>query len=448
MKIRKILSALLFAAVLVCALCACSNSNGFSGGEVLSDGYKRSDDVSKTYNFNDGAEDLPSAYNSYANLITGYELKLFRALAADSSEPFAFSPACNALDLSLIANGAKGDTLSEIMLALGTDLSLENLNACSSYFKSRLEAVSKIGENKTDELSGKKLSEGSAAKIDFDSALLFNSRTDVRTAFLQSNADFYGDDIVRLDFSNENAVSSLSALFGGNSAANKTALDKASSLVSESSVGFSDLWLNPYAADDIYEGKFADKTAEFMKSDESFIQSSTARGIIKYTAKNPLKLVLIMPNEDIEFESYAKTFDSVEYMKLLDSFSVTSRASASVPQFEIPAFDEPFAMSGVMKKSGLYTLFSDSTDFGSLAHSSELVLGEMYELRQGFCLNRDGIFTSAEKPSESSVSQPRENPADSGSGKAEELVFDRPFIFMVIDNESNIPVYMGVCSKI
>lgn len=446
MKIKKILLSSL-CAVLAVMLCACSASGGFQGGELLSEGYERSDDVSKTYNYNDGVEDLPAAYNSYANLIMGYELKLFRALAAESGS-FAFSPSADALDLSLLSNGAKGDTLAEIMLVLGSDLSQDVLNACNSYFKSRLEAVSKISAEKTDELSGKKLSEDNVAQIDFDSALIFNSNTDVRTSFLQSNADFYGDDIVRFDFSDDTAKESLNALFGGNETAGKVELDKTDSLVTLSSIGFSDLWLTPYGADSVYEGKFGDKTASFMKSDESCIESETAKGIIKYTAKNPLKLVLIMPNEDIGIEKYAKQFDSVEYMNLLESFSVTSRVEASIPQFEIPASSEPFAMSGVMKKSGLYNLFSDSTDFGNIAHSNGLVLNEMYELRQGFSLNKDGIFTADQKPADSKLNQAQNGESETAGSELEKLVFDRPFIFMVIDNESSIPVYMGVCSEI
>ena len=435
---KQIISALMCAALLSTGLCACSSSDGFNKGEVLSSKYTRSKDAEKTYNYRDGAAEPPTAYNSYANLIMGYELKLFRNYAAQSGGSFVFSPASNALSLSLIANGAKGDTLSEITLALGNDLSLENLNTCSSYFKSRLETVAEAENKKTGELSGKKAD--TSAFMRFDDALFINNNTDVKTAFLQSNADFYGAQAVRFDFAGD-AKSELDKLFNSNKAADEIPLDKDGSLVSADSVSFCDGWLAQYGADDLSQGKFGGKDAVFMKSTESFIHSDAAQGIIKYTAKNPLKLVLIMPNENVKIDDYIKTFDTVEYMKLLESFNVTSNANASVPQFDISAKDKPEAMAEVMQKTGLYTLFSDKSDFGNLAHTKGVTLDGMYSLNNGFSLSKNGVSTASDKPADSALAQ---GSAVKNGEKNAELVFNRPFIFMLIDNESNIPVYSGV----
>lgn len=449
MILKKFIPAALSALLITGALCSCSNGSSFSDGETLSKSYERSADTEKTYNFADGAQEPPAAYNSYTNLITGYELKLFRAVAADngSDTSFAFSPAVNALDLSLLANGAKGDTQSEIMLALGSDLSLEQLNTCSSYFKSRLESVSELGKNKTDELSGKTVSDESTASIKFSDAFLFNNKSDVRTTFLQCNADFYGNSILRFDYEDENAQVKLDGLFEDIPSGGKITLNGDDTLLTAASVQLSDMWLSPYGQSDITEGKFSGKDAQFMTSSESCIQTETAKGIIKYTAKNPLKLVLVLPNENIGLDKYLKTFDNNEYMNLLDSFSVTSRVSAVVPQFEIAASDEPVAMSGVMKTSGLYTLFTDKSDFGNLAHTQDLMLNEMYELRAGFSLNKNGVSTSKGSQLDAALTQSAER-QESSEEKLDELKFDRPFIFMLIDNESNIPVYMGVCNNV
>ena len=77
------------------------------------------------------------------------------------------------LQLSLLANGAKDDAREEIFLTLGNELDVASLNTCSSYFKSRVNAIGKADDNLTAKLSG---------------ALLLNDKTDVRKAFLQTNA--------------------------------------------------------------------------------------------------------------------------------------------------------------------------------------------------------------------------------------------------------------------
>jgi serpin B len=442
MKSKKVISGFLCAALICAALCACSDPNVFSDKELLSAGYTRSDDVKKTYNYADGAAEPPGAYNSYANLITGYELKLFRNAAVGNST-FVFSPAANALGLSLLANGAKGDTLSEIKLALGLDLSNEDLNTCSSYFKSRLESVRKKEGSKTDELSGKTVAEENPAELKIGEALLFNNKSDVRTAFLQNNADFYGADIARFDFADNANAAKLNSLLDIDYG-EKLISGNDGSLRAVSYIDIKDLWLSPYSSEDIIDGKFGGKQVSFMRSSDSFIYSPSAKGIIKYTAKNPLKLVLVMPNENIKIGDYIKTFDSVEYTKLLESFSVTSRADASVPQFEIKSSDEPESMSGAMQKSGLYTLFSDKTDLGDLAHSDDVKPDGFYELKTGFCLDKNGVSTASDKLAEVTLAKNDTNAVS--PGKNTQLVFDRPFIFMLIDNESNIPVYMGVYS--
>ena len=104
-------------------------------------------------------------------------------------------------------------------------------------------------------------------------------------------------------------------------------------------------------------------------------------------------------------------------------------------------------MSAVMTESGLYTLFSDKSDFSNLAHSGNVRLNELFELQHGITINRYGVFTSdSEIPKENIIAGEKSNSSPSAS-KAETLEFSRPFIFMLIDNESSIPVYMGVYSN-
>ena len=188
----KKLKSIIAAAVCV-SLTACAASTGFSGSEILSDDVKRSKDTAATFNYADGCREAPLAYNSFTNTVTGFSLKLFRN--AYNGKAISLAPASSAVQLGLLANGAKGDSRTEILLALGGELDLDTYNTCCSYFKSRMENVGKIALSQE---SGKKDAEKT---LSMDGALFINDKTDVRSAFLQTNADFYGDDIIRYDFS-------------------------------------------------------------------------------------------------------------------------------------------------------------------------------------------------------------------------------------------------------
>ena len=127
-------------AVLMSALTltACSSSDGFSDSEKISAKYPRSKDISVTYNYADGALEPPGSYNDFANSAGEFSLKLFRAYGS-GKESFAFSPASTVLQLSMLCNAASPEVRSDITNALGGTLSTDELNACCSYFKSRMD---------------------------------------------------------------------------------------------------------------------------------------------------------------------------------------------------------------------------------------------------------------------------------------------------------------------
>lgn len=422
----------IFATALCLLIClsACADPTEFSDKEKLSSGYERNSDISVTYNFADGAQEAPYAYNNYANYITNFELKLFRKAYTADSESFAIAPINSVMQLAMLANGAKNDTKQEITLALGGDLDVDTVNTCSSYFKSRIESVSKLGDEQTDELSDKK--HESAEFIKLSNALFINNETDIRSAFLQKNADFFGADIFRFSFADENADSKLK------NAGYQLKIDENQSMLAMSKLEFSDSWLLPYGSNSMTNKDFNGKTTTFMSSQECTMKSESACGIVKYTAKNPLKTLIIMPNEGTSLSSYIKTFDSVEYNKLLDSIDYTKRKTVQVPQFEIAS--QKIEMSEILQKSGLYTLFGEDSDFGNMAHTEGLVFNKYYDSIPSLYFSAMGLSTASASAATADTASVLYTNEDS---EKSDLTFDRPFIVIIADNETNIPIYIG-----
>ena len=390
------------AAGLALCLTACSAANEFSGGERLSESAKKQTDVSVTYNYADGAEEPPKAYNSYISSVANFAFKLTRAAYDDGD--FAIAPMNSVLQLSLLANGAKDDSREEIFLALGNDLDIESLNTCGSYFKSRINAVGKPGDGLTAKLSG---------------ALLLNDKTDVRKAYLQTNADYYADDIFRFDFTGEHAQEKADSAFGKD----RMKLDKEASMLSYSALSVNDAWLDEPEAIGTLNGKPA-FCGQYMP-----LKSEKAQGVVRYTANTPLKALYILPNEAIGLHDYLKTLDAAEYFKLLEGIDVIKPVRAAIPVFEtVPAgkLKEP------LTKTGLYTLFTDKADFGNMAHNKELQLSDMTDGTAALYVNALGVYS--EKTEADSITKPLEG-AD--------VVFDKPFLFILADNETDLPLYIA-----
>ena len=423
---KRVISAAVAALLSVLLLASCGDPGEFTESERLSAKQKRNADITVTYNYSDGAQDPPTDYGNYINGVTEFSLSQFRALYKESSGSFVFSPAVSALQTALLSDAASGDTRQEILLALGGTLTQDGLNACSSYFKSRLEAVSKIGQKETPE-----------ENIRLKGAMLIDSSIDVKTSFLQSAKDYYGFDIFRYDFNGEHASDKLGAYLKPYTSDSGIDVSKSGTLNTLGALSLNDKWLESYKDGDIFSGSFkgaqGEQTAVYLSSDESRLSSGKADGILKYTSKNPLKLVLITP-KDGKLDEYAGNLDGAELNALLGSIDITKKSAAAFPEFTIKTDGKAKAMSQPLSQSGLYSLFSGKSGFSSLSYGSGAALGEVYEIPQEFSLTRAGINK------------------DSSGGKAaselkadkDTLVFDRPFIFMLLDNESNLPVYIGV----
>ena len=432
-------------------LSACSDPERFSNNENLSTNYTRSTDPKECYNYNDGVENAPASYNNYLSYITNFELKMFRnhyALNKNKNSSFVLAPINSVFQLGLIANGASGDTQDEISLALGSDLTIDDINQCSSYFKSRMESVSKTATNEVNELSGKKEEASETEYVKFSNNLFFNDTSDVKTKFLQTNANFYGDNIFRFMFSDENALTKVNNQFTDFTDKDViSSLSENNTLISVSATDISDLWLNPYAKTDIEKGTFnatdGSRDVNYMTSTESYIKTETAQGIIKYTSKNPLKLMLVMPNEDVSLDEYVSDFNFLEFTNLMESFNITENVNAVIPEFSIKSDGVAKSLSATLEESGLYTLFTEDATFSELTHSKDFFFNDMYEIIPSITVNQAGISGTVDKDGKSVIEKHTKEVQ-----KAEnDLKFERPFIFLLIDNESNIPVYIGTVNN-
>ena len=411
---KRILS--LAAAAALC-LTACAGE-GFSDNEYLSRGVARSKGASLTGNYSDGVTEPPFAYNSFANTTATFGFKLLRRSYQEDGTT-AVMPANTLLQLSLLTNGAKGDTKKEILYALGNELDTDSLNMCCSYFQSRMQTVGKqYLEQQTQD------SKDISPTLTLPRMLFLNDGNDIRKTFLQTNADFFAADILRFDFADDAARIRLNDMIKRQ----MPPFDEDDSMYSYSSLSFTDTWLTPFdtgsGTDDI-----------FLRSEETPMQSDRAKGVVKYTETNPLKALFILPDGD--FDTYVKTFDSAEYFKLLDSADVTKRQGVRLRPFSVSAalIDWKDTLTAV----GLNTIFSDNSDFGNLAHGGAKKLDSFYESMPNVTFSAAGITTEAQD----SVEAPAKDTASKPEEWKDDLVFDKPFLFMLVDNESNIPLYIA-----
>ena len=431
-KLTSIIACLALSAI---TLSACSN-----GIKPLNNDYKRNTDIGVTYNYTDGTEQPPSIYNTYASYATDLELKIFRNYVKQNKadKSFVISPVNTVLQIGLLANGGADRTGYELTNMLGTDMNLSNINICSSYFKSRLQAVSQAQSGKTDSLSGKQ-TDTVEEYVKLENNLIFNDTVDVKSSFLQSATDFYLSDVFRMPFEEENSLSDVNSLFTDFTSEKPfSTFNNKHNLITASASSMSDKWLISYNKDKISKGVFNGKSGSrdcvYLESTENVLKTDNAKAVLKYTKSNPLKVMFIMPNEGISLDEYISDFTNLEYSNLLESFNVTKRETVRFPEFTINSTGKAESMKSILENCGLKTAFTEDSSFSGLSHSDDVFINDIYEINPNFALTAEGITT--EKSTMSVANQ---------TASADEKVFElnRSFLFVVLDNESNIPVYIG-----
>ena len=422
---KRTLAFFLAAVMTALVLCSCGNPDEFSDGERLSGQYSRKKSAEETFNYKDGAIEPPQSYSSFVTEVTAHTLGYYKAREKQSADSaFAFSPAAAMLMLGAVEGGASGETAQELQVMLGGNS--DSAKTCSSYFKSRMESVSGLGLKKD---------EAPSQYISLGGALFFDDGVNLKSAFLQANADYYGFDVFSSDLSSGGSDVKIK---------NYLSLDEAPAVSDDGfysvvTSAVSDNWLEPYSGSGktaAFKGTGGEREMTFYTADEWTVKSDRATGIVKSTEKNPLKLILIMPNTDVSIGDYIAGLDSKEYTKLLDSTDITKKTPAAVPAFSIEADKAAVSVSSALNDGcRLYSVFSDNADYEAMSFEEGLLFKDMYEASPAIYYGAGGINADIQ-------AQFSENTEKLDADGA--LVFDRPFIFILADNETSIPVIMGV----
>lgn len=175
---------------------------------------------------------------------TDLALKLFKATAEGSSDNLLISPLSIWLALSMTANGAKGETLSQMETLLGGDIKLDELNEYLNSYMASLEGDKKNTLSIANSIWFRSAKEGMISKD-----------------FLQKNADYYGaaaysspfDKSTVNDINNwvkQNTDGMIEKLLDG--------IDSDAFMYIINAMAFEAEWSNTYTKNNLSDGTFTD----------------------------------------------------------------------------------------------------------------------------------------------------------------------------------------------
>lgn len=356
--------------------------------------------------------------------LTDFAVRLFQA-SEEEGKNTLISPLSVLSALAMTANGAKEDTLMQMETVLG--MSTEELN---KYLYSYINA----------------LPQGEKYKLNLANSIWFidDERFTVKEGFLQINKDYYGADIYKTPFDNTTVKDINNWVKDKTDGMIPEILDKISQnevMYLINALAFEAEWANIYRGTQVRDGIFTKEDgktqdAEFMDGEENvYLEDKDASGFVKYYKDQKYAFVALLPNEGVDMDEYIKGLNGENLNRLLTN-PTNATVKTSIPKFETEFEVE---MSDVLREMGMTDAFhEDKANFVDLGTST---VGNIYINR---VLHKTFISVAEKGTKAGATTVIAMGEKCSVAMEEPKVVYlDRPFVYMLIDCESNVPFFVG-----
>lgn len=373
----------------------------------------------------EGAE----ADNEFILSQTEFALDLFKKELKEDENTLV-SPYSVMQALSMTANGANSNTKTEMEDVLG--MSMDKLN---KYLYTQRTS------QKNDENS----------KLSTANSIWAINGLDVNKNFLQTNVDYYNADFFTAPF-DDTTVTDI----------NNWVNDKTDEMIPEvlkeipsnaimyliNAVAFDAKWETEFDKNMTVKAEFTavdntkqevDMMRNFEMSSALYMKDDNAEGIYKYYKDRKYAFVAMIPDEGVSVTDYAKSFTAESLNGLLAN-PHKEYASVRMPKF---SYDFDTLLNNTLIEMGMPSAFDRTTaDFSNMVSGLD---GHTYISR---VIHKTHIDVDEAGTKAAAVTAVEESNDSVPMMPEKEVVFDRPFVYFIIDTETNIPVFMGTLMSI
>ena len=338
------------------------------------------------------------------------------------SEGVLLSPVSVLYALGMTANGASGDTLTQLEQAMGMDL--------YTYRMSLPENTKKC-------------------KLSLSNSLWLRDIFRVDDAFLDTCANYYGAEAYRSAF-DDSLVTDLNRWVDNktdgmiSSLLDQPPTDR-TMLYLVNAVCFDAKWREPYEKSDIETGAAftaADgtrQTADLLWSKESvYLSDDNTTGFMKYYDGGRYAFVGLLPGEGVPIADYVAGLTGGKLHALLNEHRYGT-VEAAIPRFTASSSLE---LSDALKAMGVTDAFdashADLRAMGSAPNDQLYVSAVLHKTY--LSLDENGTKAAA-------VTAVVADTASAEPPEVHRVVLDRPFVYMIVDTHANLPLFLGTVTQ-
>ena len=347
--------------------------------------------------------------------VTDFAVRLLQN-SSEEGKNTLISPLSVLYALSMTANGADGNTRAQMESVLGETVGVLN-NFLGGYD------------------TGAELHLANGIWYRDDPSLI------VEQSFLQTNADYYGAGIYKAPF-DEGTLKAINSFVEENTAGMiKDILDQIPEnavMYLVNALAFEARWETVYKSDQVWETVFTTEAGtqqevELMYSQEGkYLEDEQATGFLKCYEGGKYAFAALLPKEGVAVGDYVQSLTGAYLQELLGN-AQQAKVNAAIPKFET-AFDAE--MSDILKAMGMTDAFDVSrADFSRMGADTE---GNLFISR----VLHKTFISVAEQGTKAGAATAIEM-TEGAAPDIKHVTLDRPFVYMILDCKTNIPVFMG-----
>lgn len=362
-----------------------------------------------------------------------FALSLFQESANKSNENVLLSPYSVTQALAMTELGAAGETLSQMEQVLSGGIPSET-------YRQMLAAY-------VDGMEGEQLISANSVWFDDKETLT------VKPEFLQRNADYFRADVFCTDFSKTDCHNQIAVVQMNNWVYDHTngqipyimeTMDPSAVMVLLNAVSFDAEWKHPY--NDTVSSVFTDvhgteQTAEMMYSEERyFIHDGNATGFVKDYAEGEYCFAALLPDEGVEIADYIAGMDAQSLLYTLQNPEEIT-VYAKMPKFTA---DYDTELDTQLQTLGMTDAFSSGgADFSEMAQSGNgnIFIGRVLH-KTTITVDTQGTKAAAA----TAVEMDAEGAVEIEDFR--EVRLNRPFVYMILDKQQMLPVFIGVVNEL
>jgi len=368
--------------------------------------------------YTDASELSKEENENFRDSFFSFSTELFKN-SVDNSKNSLISPLSVIMALGMTANGADGTTLTEAeALFGGLDILNKSIYAYRQAQNSQLNTANSIWIK--DERG-----------------------FDVKEDFLKTNATYYGADAYLATFDEQTLADINNWVKENTDGEIEKILDELTPdavMCLINTVLFDAEWSSPYTefSKKTFHGLSDDCQAEMMTSSENtYLEGKNVRGFMKSYKGGSYSFAALLPEEGISLSDFISTLDG-DTLKALFDERQKAPLRATVPSF---SYDYSISASEIIADMGWQSAFSGEANFSKISDTPLNISEIIHKTHIDF-------KSRGTKAAASTAVVLTKTSAEVIMNEMIRLVFDRPFMYVIYDNNSELPVFIGTVNEI